>query len=592
MSPTDDEAELQEGSEGPAPLRGGRVRRTSTRAIRFVHSCIRNSPWVSIAVLVHVLLIAIFSVMAIGTHKPKADMGVAAISVSAVSDAPPEAIEEIPEIIDRNSVPVLPDQDEGPVNPDENYIPDADAGRQGEITDEIDPTKEAGIFNPDPEALSNLPSGATGGTPIGVGTVGHVGKGVSAFSSRRAGGGGKGGGGLGQGGGGGRGGVNAEKVVNSALIWLAKHQSPDGSWDSDGFQAQCKVNQCEGVGQAPHDAGLTGLALLCFLGAGHTHVEAGPFRDTVKNGLKWLMSVQDDKGCFGDRIGQHFAYDHACAALAMVEAYGMTQAKPLRQSAQNGIGFVLAAQNPYSGWRYQFPPDGTSDTSVTGWMVMVLKSGDMAGLKIDEASIQSAMSWINEMTDPATGRTGYVMMGSGPSRLTEFLQIFPPERSEAMTAVGVLTRVFAGGTAESDPMISKGADLMAAKPPVWDTTTGDIDFYYWYYATLAMFQVGGPRWDRWNEAIKTAIIDHQRNKPNEDEFGSWDPMDPWSKTGGRIYSTAVNCLSMEVYYRYPRVFGTTTKKKPAGSKRVRRDRKLSGVAHALCARGGHRSVCV
>jgi hypothetical protein len=281
-----------------------------------------------------------------------------------------------------------------------------------------------------------------------------------------------------------------------------------------------------------------------------------------------LISVQQPDGCFGERASQHFMYDHACAALAMAEAYGMTQTKAFKEPAAKGVQFIMASQNPYSAWRYASPPDGSNDTSVTGWMVMVLKSAKLAGLTVDEAALTNALTWINEMTDPGTGRTGYTDVGGLPSRLTELMTQFPAERSESMTAVGVLVRIFAGKTAEEDPMILKGADLMASKPPKWDPATGDIDFYYWYYATLAMFQVGGPRFDKWNEALKTAVVDHQRVNPDEDEYGSWDPVDPWSIAGGRVYSTAVNCLSMEVYYRYPRVFGAAHKpatgdKKPA-----------------------------
>jgi hypothetical protein len=525
---------------------------------QLLYTFLRNSPWITIAILLHVLIFAVLSVIYIKHQRPVKRTEDMAVSIAQTPLELPPAIEEPPEIIDRSSVPILPTEKEGPVNPDPNYIPDAAPGRQGEITDEIDPTKDPGIFNPDPEALSNLPSGATGGTPIGVGAVGHHGTGTpSAYASRRAGGGGKGGGGLGQGGGGGRGG-KAEEAVNKALIWLQRHQSPDGSWDSDGFSSQCKKNTCSGPGNPINDPGLTGLALLCYLGAGYTH-ESGLFKTTVKDGLKYLMTLQEEsgpEGSFGDMVGQHSIYNHACAALAMAEAYGMTQAKPFKESATKGMAFVLKAQNPYAAWRYAFPPDGDNDSSVTGWMVMVLKSCKLSGMKVDEQAIQNALGFIDEVTDPATGRTGYTSLGEMPSRMPGQRASFPPEKSESLTAVGMLVRIFGGHTLDSDPMISKGADLLVQKVPVWEPDTGAIDYYYWYYGTLTMFQVGGPRWEKWNAALKTALIDHQRLNDNEDEFGSWDPIDPWSSEGGRIYSTALNCLSMEVYYRYPRVFGT------------------------------------
>ena len=37
--------------------------------------------------------------------------------------------------------------------------------------------------------------------------------------------------------------------------------------------------------------------------------------------------------------------------------------------------------------------------------------------------------------------------------------------------------------------------------------------------------------------------------------GSWDPNGPWGYAGGRVYSTALMVLCLEVYFRYARVTG-------------------------------------
>jgi hypothetical protein len=36
-------------------------------------------------------------------------------------------------------------------------------------------------------------------------------------------------------------------------------------------------------------------------------------------------------------------------------------------------------------------------------------------------------------------------------------------------------------------------------------------------------------------------------------------VDRWSGEGGRVYATAINALTLEVYYRYANVFGTRDK---------------------------------
>ena len=344
--------------------------------------------------------------------------------------------------------------------------------------------------------------------------------------------------------------AEVREAIDRALSWLAKHQSPDGRWSAAAFSRQCEKNVCGGPGGEMYDTGATGLALLCFLRGGETH-ESSPFGEHVKKGLGYLTTIQkkDGEGCFGKRFGTNWIYNHACATIAMTEAYGMTKAAAFKAPAQKAIDFVLAAQNPYAAWRYTCPGNGDNDSSVTGWMVIALSSAKLAGLKIDKFALASAIGFIEEVTDPASGRTGYTSVGEHPSRLPSLASAFPSEMSESLTAVGLLVRTLCGRTLESDPMIGKGADLLVRKLPEWKEG-GSIDFYYWYYGTLALQRVGGKRRDKWNDALRAALLDNQRVNEAEHQCGSWDPVDPWSTDGGRVYATALNCLSLVAYHRH------------------------------------------
>ena len=63
-----------------------------------------------------------------------------------------------------------------------------------------------------------------------------------------------------------------------------------------------------------------------------------------------------------------------------------------------------------------------------------------------------------------------------------------------------------------------------------------------------MFQMGGQYWKEWNESLKKFLLDSQRKGGCAD--GSWDAKGAFSNNGGRVFYTAVGCLSLEVYYRY------------------------------------------
>jgi hypothetical protein len=124
----------------------------------------------------------------------------------------------------------------------------------------------------------------------------------------------------------------------------------------------------------------------------------------------------------------------------------------------------------------------------------------------------------------------------------------------ARNAAAILARLFAGeDPRRSDPVVS-AAERCEAGLPVWAAVDPRMDFGTWYFGTLAMYQVGGERWKRWNGAMKTAIVDTQRRDGTRCGYKqSWDPLDRWGPEGGRVYSSAILDLCLSVYYRYDRV---------------------------------------
>ena len=366
----------------------------------------------------------------------------------------------------------------------------------------------------------------------------------------------------------------ADDAVDDALHWLAAHQSGStGGWEAAGFVNWCDRKpaadgqRSDGAGKTMYDVGVSGLALCAFLGAGYTNRGDHEFARTVSRGLKYLKDVQDPEGCFGPRSTQQYIYNHATASLAMVEAYGMTGSTVFRAPAQRGLDFIALARNPYFAWRYGIKP-GDNDTSVTGGMMMALKSaklvnayaldqGKAAPLVVDDKAFDGIRTWLDKVTDPATGRVGYLTRGTGPARPQELIDAFPADKSESMTGVGMLARIFGGENVRGSDAIQKGAALCASRLPTWNESDGSIDMYYWYYATLAMFQVGGKHWDRWKTAMESAMVESQRKDTDFCQFkGSWDPVGPWGPDGGRVYSTAIMAMCLQAYYRYDRVPGT------------------------------------
>jgi hypothetical protein len=354
----------------------------------------------------------------------------------------------------------------------------------------------------------------------------------------------------------------------AALLWLARHQNADGSWGAKSFEDRCLGGSCGGTGETEYNTGLTAITLLAFLGAGYTTLsrDENPdpllpgrtlrFGSCVKKGLQWLLAQQDADGCVGER-GMKYTYNHAAAALCLAEAYGMTASQPLREPAQRAIDFLVAAQNPGKGWRYS-AKCGDNDSSVSGWAVFALKSAELSGLQFPKKAYDGATAWLNEATEPDVPyQTGYNARGTGKVYMPGINDSF--EHHPTMSAIAITSRIFMGEKKESPWM--GATNLLVNDLPQWGKNK--IDFYYWYFGSLALFQYdgpSGPMWKTWNESIKGALVATQRTAKDGCRSGSWDPdQERWGREGGRIYTTAMGMLTLETYYRYSTVWGTKKK---------------------------------
>jgi hypothetical protein len=533
------------------------------------------APWWAVSLVMHALVIVLAGLISMGLDLPKPED--ALVTVTELTPAPIVQLEKKEQKPERHSA-VPSKHDTPPTDPrskaESDIVVPPDILERVELGDHFETINldredtHSAFGNPDAHMFhpvnGNEDAAGGGGTDgnsledmIGVGSAGSPGRGGGWGGGDGTGTGvdkGSGHGSFGQRGGGGRklmvkrhgGSPKTEGAVNLGLDWLARHQEADGSWNALKTEATgaCGVNS---------DPGITGLCLLAFLGAGHTE-KVGQYQDNVRRAVAWIIKEQSPDGAIGHagkwRSHHTFrSYNHAICGLALVEAAGMGRIAETKAAAQKAVDFTIKFQagegSDRLGWRYA-EKCVEGDMSVTGWYVMQLKSAKVAGIQFDAMSLQGALEFMKSREeDPAKVqkvdeydngrfRYGYTEKGQLPN----------------CTAIGVLCQLFCG----TKPEECQGAAswLLKVQPPEYRKdlgpgVSGSFPYYYTYYTTLAMFQIGGEHWKKWNEGMKKMLVDNQRK--DGDFKGSWDPMGV-DTVPGRAYTTALASLSLEVYYRY------------------------------------------
>ncbi|MCC7509725.1 MAG: terpene cyclase/mutase family protein [Planctomycetes bacterium] len=369
--------------------------------------------------------------------------------------------------------------------------------------------------------------------------------------------------------------------IVASLEWFCDHQGPEGQWsakDHDSHTLRVRAahthnlewvkpgeeagDTCDEGFDKGSDVPWTSLVLLCFLGSGHAHTD-GAYKTYVAKGLSYLRLKQGSNGMIGD--GEcSCVHNHAVATMALCEAFALSADADLKPAAQKAVEYLLAAQSKESGWRYGFD-DGQADTQMTGWCALAARSAQIAGLEGDFAkSWAGANKYLDSASADVQGtyRTGYMAgnAGGGSPRVRTAADWVSHPDSDA---VNVTLRLLSGDkkwTPKSKELKGQTA-LMLKDLPVW--ADKKVDLAYLYFGTLGLHQMGDKKeFDAWKTPLLKALLENQRGWHAKDadtfeavldEFGSFDAIDAWRAWGGRVWTTAMATLCLQVVARYERL---------------------------------------
>jgi hypothetical protein len=330
-----------------------------------------------------------------------------------------------------------------------------------------------------------------------------------------------------------RGGGNeaSERAVALGLAWLARQQKQDGSWVYD-------------AGEKQHVVASTGMGLLPFLAAGFTHKNNSKYQKVVKSGLDFLVRNCPSNGMMSPNM-----YVQGIGTLALCEAYGMTKDKGfLHGPAQAAINYIVAAQGPNGSWGYAAGQAG--DTSIVGWQIQALQAARLSkDIIVPDATIKRAIAFL-DLASVGSRKSAYGYndnAGAAPGT--------------ALTSVGLLCRYYIDKWGPDHPGMADGVQGLMKRAPGAGAAKPALDMYYYYYATQVVHFFEGDEWKNWNEGPKQAdgarkggmrdwLIELQSRKPGANE-GSWEPEPGFiGRSCGRIGTTSLCLLTLEVYYRH------------------------------------------
>ncbi len=340
---------------------------------------------------------------------------------------------------------------------------------------------------------------------------------------------------------------STEAAVAAGLEYLDSIQRRDGSWGTRSLDEKYGETRI----------GVSALSLLAFLGAGHFPGSGGPYDDAVSAAIDYLLSEQMARtGHFGEKTA---SYSHGIATYALGEAYLLSRderiLEPLRRAVQQVARYQQIdpdQEDYFGGWSYYYHRGQIADryprVSVTVWQIMALKTAQLAGIDVEDARLKAARFFL---VNSWSNRLGRILYTRKPQRLSSNHPTLPGSTPAAVFGLLLLKE------SRDSAVVRRGVEMVLDHLPRRWKKASTADFireakgngYFMYYSTLAMFMHGGAEWSTWNNALKRTLV------PSQSRDGSWRPISVYAEYAGdtdknRPYTTALNVLMLEVYYRY------------------------------------------
>ena len=318
--------------------------------------------------------------------------------------------------------------------------------------------------------------------------------------------------------------TGTDETISKALDWLARNQDESGAWPVEKWG-----------GQKQYEVALTGLSVMAL--AGSESDDTRKYLTNIRKGIKFIINQQSVDGQFGPRFSGTL-YNHGIATACLLEVYALFKDKELKPPIREALRYLESTQTPNGGWGYLLASE-PPNSAVSFWALQSLllaKGLGFAGSERNESkgldrSLERGFQWLVNISDES-GRLGYRTIG-------EF-----PYGEETLSAMAVFCYTYGGARylAEKEKYqnLLKGLSQKAA-------LNNQTDYYRFYF----MAYLEHPDLAEWHKRLAINLVKSQSRETAL--AGSWEVCDQWGKVGGRVYTTALAVLTLEISTRAPRL---------------------------------------
>lgn len=263
-------------------------------------------------------------------------------------------------------------------------------------------------------------------------------------------------------------------------------------------------------GRAVRDGRVTALAVLAHLADGST-LQSGPYRDRIEAAVGWLLAQQDDRGRIALHTEPDWILDHAMCTHALCEAGGAGASRKLEQATVRAVAVL---------------------------------NGHLA--RFTDGVGPELLLWCRMTAVCAPRLEGVATLGDHVDRLAT--RAVPPAGRQR--AAAWLLEVLSAMAHDADRRSDHERMLAAACLGDEMDEVAEDPLAVWYLA-LAGWRTGEMvRSPAIEELFETTVASERHSGPAR---RSWDPAGAFGREHGRLGTTAVNVLTLTLYYRYCRL---------------------------------------